>query len=66
MLLRYERKYLVPNALMDALRKRLITFVVPDNFTSVNERVSASILLGAYITTLMIWLVIMRNLMASC
>jgi len=39
MLLRYERKYLVPNALMDALRKRLITFVVPDNFTSVNERV---------------------------
>ncbi|MDD3877373.1 MAG: polyphosphate polymerase domain-containing protein [Bacteroidales bacterium] len=38
MLLRYERKYLVPNSLMDALRKRLITFVRPDSFTSVNEK----------------------------
>ncbi|OPZ95975.1 MAG: VTC domain protein [Bacteroidetes bacterium ADurb.Bin408] len=38
MLLRYERKYLVPNDMMDALRKRLLPFVTPDNFTSENER----------------------------
>lgn len=38
MLLRYERKYLVPNDMMDALRKRLMPFVTPDNFTSENER----------------------------
>ena len=38
MLLRYERKYLVPNSLMDALRKRLITFVKPDDFTCKNDK----------------------------
>jgi len=38
MLLRYERKYLVPNSMMDDLRKRLVTFVIPDDFTSVNEK----------------------------
>jgi len=37
MLLRYERKYLVPNSSMEALRKRLLTFLKPDSFTSVNE-----------------------------
>lgn len=38
MLLRYERKYLVPNDTMEALRKRLTSFVRPDLFTTVNEK----------------------------
>jgi hypothetical protein len=38
MLLRYERKYLVPNHCMDALRRRLWPFVNPDSFTRVNEQ----------------------------
>jgi len=38
MLLRYERKYLVHNDQMEALRKRILPFVNPDNFTTENER----------------------------
>ena len=38
MLLRYERKYLVPNEQMDALRSRLMTFVRPDTYASKNEK----------------------------
>ncbi|ASB47785.1 polyphosphate polymerase domain-containing protein [Alkalitalea saponilacus] len=36
-MLRYERKYLVPNEQMDALRKRLMPFVVPDKYAHPNK-----------------------------
>jgi len=37
MKLRYERKYLVPNASMEAIRKRITPFVRPDLFALANE-----------------------------
>jgi hypothetical protein len=37
MVLRYERKYLMPNDLMDEFRQRLLPFVVPDDYSVKNE-----------------------------
>ena len=36
-MLRYERKYLVPNRKMDDLRKRLLPFVIPDKYAPLTE-----------------------------
>lgn len=36
-MLRYERKYLVPNEQMEDLRKRLLPFVVPDSYATPDE-----------------------------
>ncbi len=36
-MLRYERKYLVPNEVMDELRQRLMAFVQPDSYALKNE-----------------------------
>ena len=36
-MLRYERKYLVPNEIMDQLRHRLMAFVQPDIYAKKNE-----------------------------
>lgn len=38
MLLRIERKYLVPNHKMDSLRKRITPFIRADKYTSPNEK----------------------------
>lgn len=36
-MLRYERKYLVPNAMMDQIRSRMSSFVRPDIYTNAEE-----------------------------
>ncbi len=37
-MLRIERKYLVPNHMMDSLRERISSFVVPDSYTKWNTQ----------------------------